>query len=89
VKPTNKRILAQEAMAARRELELNPLAAPEVELDTAELMGAFEETAVSLDDIEQCEPGALDWFFALDPSEAAPRPTRGGRGLLGGAYAVA
>jgi hypothetical protein len=69
--------MAKEAGASARRLALGPLAEIEVEGEVAELMGAFEETAVSLGDVEACEPGSLDWL--LEPGEAGPAKG-GGRG---------
>jgi hypothetical protein len=75
-------MLAREAEEADRRLAVNPLAAVEVAPDTAELMGAFEETAVGLEDFTHAEPGAIDWFFD-SPEEAPASPGRPGAGRGG------
>jgi hypothetical protein len=78
------RSLAKEAKEIERRLDLNPLAALEVEPDTAERMGAFLERAVGLEDIEMCEPGALDWFFDTGPEGGLDH--RGGGRRSGGGH---
>jgi hypothetical protein len=45
------------------------MATVEVDSKTAALMGAFEETAVSLDDFYHLEPGVLEDFFGPPPAK--------------------
>ena len=61
--------LELEADEAEKRLWANPLAAVEVAPEAAELMGAFEETAVGLEDFEALEPGALDWLLGARSPE--------------------
>ncbi|MDR1487169.1 MAG: hypothetical protein LBT62_04130 [Deltaproteobacteria bacterium] len=51
------------ALEVEQRFNENPLAVVEVDRQTAEFMGAFQEDAVTLDDFPNAEPGALDWFF--------------------------
>ena len=68
---SDRKRLNRELQEIERKLAQNPLAVVEVELEAAELMGAFAETAVSLEDFELCEPGALDWFFEAGPEKGS------------------
>ncbi|MDR1546558.1 MAG: hypothetical protein LBU12_07615 [Deltaproteobacteria bacterium] len=52
--------LLAKVQAAERTLAAHPLAAAEVDLETALHMGAFVEDAVDLDDFYHLEPGVLD-----------------------------
>lgn len=70
----NRERMKSEAIDCERKLAANPLAAVEVDPETAEFMGAFRETAVSLEDFRACEPGVLDWLF--EPREG---PRKSGR----------
>jgi hypothetical protein len=65
-----KNALALKVLEVEKQLAQNPLAAVEVDAQTAEYMGAFIEDAVELEDFAAVEAGALDWFFRLTANDA-------------------